>query len=76
MANISHEIILAESDLELLVRLDFRPTAYLVSHLGCARMSVGPPPWNQILHKCVCTKFAKNLQFFVVVRNIDGNLSR
>ena len=58
VANISHEIILAGSDLELLVRLDFRRTAYLVSHLGCPRMSVGPPPWNQILPKSVCAKFA------------------
>ena len=76
VANISHKIILAGSDLELLVRLDFRPTAYLVSHLGSAHMSVGPPPWNQILHKCVCAKLATNPYFFAVVKDIDGNLAR
>ena len=57
-------------DLELLVRLDwnFWPTAYLVSHLGCLHMSVGPTPWNQILHIYVCAKFAQicNLNFVVV----------
>ena len=71
VANISHEIILAGSDLELLVRLDFRRTAYLVSHLGCPRMSVGPPPWNQILHKCVCANLQKKSAIFFVVKDID-----